>query len=123
MNLLDRNRQIPDNLFNANDIRATATPSPFELVAAPGSGLSLYLTDLLVSNGATAGRIKLVEDSGSALSDVIPYLHFAANAGTPKHFDPPLQITANTNIAYSSVSVTTHSIMVSGFTAPSSIAV
>jgi len=87
------------------------------LVSAPGSGLSLYVTDIIISNGATAGNVKLVEDTASA-ADIVEVMYFAVNGGAVINLKTPLKLTANKDLGYTSVDCTTHSITVSGFTAP-----
>jgi hypothetical protein len=86
------------------------------LKAAPGAGLSLYMTDILISNGATAGSVKLIDGSGGATK--VGTLYFAVNGGCAISFKTPIKLTANTALCVTSVSVTTHSVTVNGFTAP-----
>ena len=88
-----------------------------ELVATPGAGLSLYITDILISNGPVAGNILLEEDTGSAKTAIIQKLYFGVNGGTGRNFQTPLKLTANKNLGITSVSCTNHSITVSGYTA------
>ena len=108
---------IHPNLWKATDNQATAQTNT-ELKGTPGAGLSLYITDVVVSNGATLGNIKFVEDSGGTPVDIIEVMYFAVNGGAVINFKTPLKITANKNFGYTSVDVTTHSITISGFIAP-----
>ena len=85
------------------------------LKAAPGVGLKLYITDVIISNGATAGEIALLDGSGGSK---IFSIHPAANGGAAHSFRTPLALTANTLLAVTSVTVTTHDITVSGYIAP-----
>ena len=105
------------NLWSAVDNQSTAQTNT-ALKAAPGVGLSLYITDVIVSNGATAGNIKFVEDTAGASADKIEIMYFAANGGAVINFKTPIKITANKDFGYTSVAVTTHSITISGFIAP-----
>lgn len=89
-----------------------------QLKAAPGSGLSLYITDIIMSNGATAGNIKLVEDTTGTPVDIVEVMYFAINGGAVIPLTVPIKLTANTDLGYTSVTCTTHSITVCGFTAP-----
>ena len=89
-----------------------------EIIAAPGAGLSLYITDIIVSNGATAGNIKFVESTASSPVDKVEVLYFAINGGAPLCFKTPLKLSANVNFGYTSVTVTTHSVLVLGYAAP-----
>jgi hypothetical protein len=83
--------------------------------AAPGAGLSLYVTDLVLSNGATAGNITLLDGSGGT---VLFKLYPAINGGVSLNLRNPIKLTANTALCITSTTVTTHSIFVSGYIAP-----
>jgi len=87
-----------------------------QLVAAPGAGLSLYLTDVIISNGATVGSIKIVENG--TVTDIIENLRLAANGGAVINFRTPMRLTANVNLAVTSTTTDTFSVSVTGFTAP-----
>lgn len=95
----------------------TGAQTAVEVKATPGASLSLYITDVVVSNGATAGNVKLGEDT-AALVDKIEVMYFAINGGTALHFRTPIKLTANKNLGLTSVTCTTHSITVNGYTAP-----
>jgi hypothetical protein len=82
--------------------------------AAAGAGLKLYITDVIVSNGATAGNITLLDGSGGT---VLLELYPAINGGLTHAFRTPIALTANTLLAITSTTVTTHSVTVSGFIA------
>lgn len=83
--------------------------------AAPGASLSLYITDIVVSNGATAGNITLLDGSGgTVLFEIYP----AINGGATMSLRSPIKLTANTALCITSTTVTTHSIFVSGYIAP-----
>lgn len=103
--------------FRASENNSTAQTNN-ELVAAPGAGLSLYITDIVVSNGATAGSIRLVEDTAGTPVIIMNELYMAVNGGAVMQFKTPLKLTANKNLGYTSTSVTTHTITVSGYIAP-----
>lgn len=83
--------------------------------AAPGASLSLYITDLQISNGATAGNITLLDGSGGT---VLYELYPAINGGAVLTLRSPIKLTANTALCITSTTVTTHSIFVSGYVAP-----
>jgi hypothetical protein len=108
---------VHPNLWDASDNQSTAQTNT-ALKAAPGAGLSLYITDIIVSNGATAGNIKFVEDTAGTPVDKVEVMYFAVNGGAVIPLRTPIKITANKDFGYTSVSVTTHSITVSGFIAP-----
>ncbi len=84
------------------------------LKAAPGASLKLYITDIIISNGATAGNITLLDGSGGA---VLIELYPAINGGLYHSFRTPLALTANTLLAITSTTVTTHTVTISGFIA------
>ena len=100
--------------FNASADYATAQTNA-TVQAAPGAGLRLYITDLTISNGATAGNITLLDGSGgSVLYEIYP----AVNGGVALTFRTPIVCTANTPLAITSTTVTTHSVNVQGYVAP-----
>lgn len=82
--------------------------------AAPGASLSLYITDLQISNGATAGNITLLDGSGGT---VLYELYPAINGGAVLSLRSPIKLTANTALCITSTSCTTHSVFVSGYIA------
>ena len=85
------------------------------LKAAPGASLSLYVTDIVISNGATAGNVTLLDGSGgTVLFEIYP----AINGGATISLRSPIKLTANTALCVTSTSVTTHSVFVSGYIAP-----
>jgi len=82
--------------------------------AAPGASLSIYITDIVLSNGATAGNITLLDGSGgTVLFEIYP----AVNGGATMSLRNPIKLTANTALCLTSTTVTTHSIFVSGYIA------
>ena len=83
--------------------------------AAPGAGLALYITDISISNGATAGNITLLDGSGGT---VLYELYPAINGGAVLNLRNPIKLTANTALVITSTTVTTHSVFVAGFTVP-----
>ena len=101
------------NWFRASENYATAQTDN-ELVADPGDGFQICVTDVIFSNGATAGSLKLVETtSGSA--DVLELIYAPINGGAVINLSTPLCITASENLGFTSATVTTHSITVLGF--------
>jgi len=103
-------------LWTATDNQAAAQTDT-ALQATPGAGLSLYLTDIIISNGATAGSVKIVEDTAAAV-DIVELMYFAINGGCVINLKTPIKLTANKDLGYTSVTCTSHSITVCGFTAP-----
>lgn len=118
----DRNRRLlvnpyHPNLWSANEDHTTAQTNN-ELKAAPGAGLSLYITDIVVSNGATAGSIEFFEDTAGTPAQKVGIIYMAVNGGAVMNFATPIRITPNKNFGFTSTSVTTHGITVNGYTAP-----
>lgn len=85
------------------------------LKSAPGAGLKLYITDVIVSNGATAGNVTLLNGSGGA---VLLELYPGVNGGMAMPFRTPIALSANTALCITSTTVTTHSVTICGYTAP-----
>ena len=120
--ITDRNRRLLVNDRHPNAWRVTLNHSSaetdHELVAAPGANLSLYLTDVIVSNGATAGTVKIIEDTASAKTAIIDVMYLAVNGGAVINLKTPMRLTANKNLGFTSATVTTHTVTVCGYTAP-----
>lgn len=80
--------------------------------ASPGAGLALYITDIMISNGATAGNITLLNGSGgTVLFEIYP----AVNGGVSLNLKNPIKLSDATALCITSTTVTTHSVFVSGF--------
>jgi hypothetical protein len=115
----DMQRNLLVNITHPRLFRASADYASAQtnatVQAAPGAGLSLYVTDVIISNGATAGNITLLDGSGgTVLLEIYP----AVNGGVAHSFRNPLRLTANTLLAITSTTVTTHSVTVTGYIAP-----
>jgi len=118
----DRNRRLLVNTRHANSFAATDNQATAQtdtaLQAAPGSDLSLYITDVIISNGATAGNVKIVQDTAGTPIDILEVMYFAINGGAHLKLETPIRVTPNIDVGYTSVTVTTHSVTVLGYTAP-----
>lgn len=80
--------------------------------AAPWAWVALYITDIMISNGATAGNITLLDGSGgTVLFEIYP----AINWWVALNLKNPIKLTDNTALCITSTTVTTHSIFVSWF--------
>lgn len=118
----DRNRRLlvsstHPNLWRGNENNATAqTDNPIK--SAPGANLSLYITDIILSNGATAGTFLIEEDTAGAKTTLLGPYYLGINSGMSKKFQTPVRCTANKDIGYTTVTVTTHTVTVIGYTAP-----
>lgn len=117
--ITDRNRRLLVNTAHPNLWRASSDYASAQTNAsiktAPGASLSLYVTDIIVSNGATAGNITLLDGSGGT---VLIELYAAINGGAVVNLRTPIRLTANTALCITSTTVTTHSVTVTGYTAP-----
>jgi hypothetical protein len=84
--------------------------------AAPGAGLSLYVTDIVVSTGAaTALNVFFKEGATTVLGPY--YLEAVAGRGLHIRFATPKKITANTALTVTTSAAIAHSVDVTGFTA------
>ena len=120
--IADRNRRLlvntaHPNAFSATDNQSTAQTNT-ALQSTTGAGLSLYITDIIISNGATAGNVKIVEDTGGTPIDILEIMYFAVNGGASIRLETPIRVSPNVDIGYTSVDVTTHSVTVNGYIAP-----
>ncbi len=85
--------------------------------AAPGAGLSLYVTDIVCSTGAATAMNLFIEE-GTTTKVLGPYyLEAVAGRGFAIHFITPKKITANTLISVTTSAAIAHSIDITGFTA------
>lgn len=85
--------------------------------AAPGVGLSLYVTDIVCSTGAaTALNVFFEEGVTTVLGPY--YLEAVAGRGLALHFQTPKKITANTALTITTSAAIAHGIDVTGFIAP-----
>lgn len=107
------NKSHPRGFFTSADYASAQTNATVQ--AAPGAGLSLYITDIIISNGATAGNITLLDGSGGTVKfEIYP----AINGGVSISLNQPIRLTANTALCITSTTVTTHSVNVGGYIAP-----
>lgn len=95
---------------------SSSTLTDTTVKAAPGAGLSLYVTTIVVSTGsATAFNIFFEEGASTVLG---PYYLEAVNGrGFVINFTTPKKITANTALTVTTSAAIAHAIDVTGFTA------
>lgn len=85
--------------------------------AAPGAGLSLFVTDIVCSTGAaTAFNVFFEEGASTVLGPY--YLEAVAGRGVAIHLGTPKKITANTALTVTTSAAIAHSIDVTGFIGP-----
>lgn len=84
--------------------------------SSPGAGLSLYVTDIVVSSGAaTAMNVFFEESSTTVLGPY--YLEAVAGRGLHIKFATPKKITAATALTVTTSAAIAHSVDVTGYTA------
>jgi hypothetical protein len=74
--------------------------------------------DIVISNGAMVGMVKIVEDESGTPADVSQTFYLAINGGAAIHLQQPIRLTANKTLGFTSATVTTHSIAIHGYIAP-----
>lgn len=83
-------------------------------LAAPGSGVRLYIKKVTIANSSSA--FCTVDLRDGAAGSVLWTIPVPANGGAIEAFDPPLRLTANTALAFdASTATTTLSISANGF--------
>jgi hypothetical protein len=119
----DRNGRLFVNDGHPNDWAVnenhTTAQTNNALKAAPGAGLALFITGLILSTD-TAMNIKIVRNTGGTPTDVLGPYYFAANGGLTMQFKTPVRINTNQNIAFTSSAAGNHTVTVTGYTAPTS---
>jgi hypothetical protein len=88
------------------------------LQAAPGSGLSLYVTDWIVTNATLAITIKLEEDTASAKTAKTAIQYVPKDGGFVMKFETPIKLTANKDLGFTSTGTSNFGVEVHGFLAP-----
>lgn len=98
--------------WQANDNQSTAQTDTI-LKAAGGASTFLCVGTLVVSTD-TAMSVTLVENTASSAVIAGPF-YFAANGGIAITFSPPLILTVNDNLGYTSSAVGNHTVTVTGY--------
>ncbi len=83
------------------------------LVAAPVTGARLFVTDVVLSAGAQAGQVQLLNGSGGSV--VVGPVWLPANGSLAHHFGVPVKLGQATALCLTSQGVTTHSVTVHGY--------
>lgn len=84
--------------------------------AAPGAGLSLYVTDIICSTGAATAMNVFFEEGASKVLGPY-YLEAVSGRGFAIHFGTPKKITANTALTVTTSAAIAQAIDVTGFVA------
>jgi len=117
MALADVGRTKVDNRhpnFWRYTINTSAAQTSTEMVAAPGTGKHLVLTDVIMS-ALTANSIKLVEDTTSAV-DIHEIVYLGTTGNYSHSFAIPMALSSNVNLGFTSSASAAHSVTVTGFT-------
>lgn len=82
--------------------------------AAPGAGLSIYVTDIVFSSGAATAINAFLEEGATTVLGPY-YLEAVAGRGVSLHFQTPKKITANTALTITTSAAIAHSVDITGF--------
>lgn len=82
------------------------------VVSTPTATVALYITDIVIANGATAGQITLLDGIGGS---VIWNVFLGVNGPFGISLKTPIRLTANKPLCITSTTVTTHSVTINGF--------
>ncbi len=95
----------------------SAVQSNTTLVAAPGAGISIYLTDIIISANA-GGYVTLEEDPASAQTVIVQRLNFADDGGCSISLSAgnAIKLTANKALGVTSNTTDDFSITVAYYT-------
>lgn len=95
----------------------SAAQSNASLVAAPGAGLSLYVTDLVVNSesNAAGGRISILDDLTSTGEKI--RIHLGTGESKNHSFRQPIKLTAAKGLGITTAATAT-SVFIAGYTAP-----
>lgn len=108
---------VPGAMWSACEDETDAATDD-EIVPAPGAGLSLYITDIIVTNDATSAiTIKFIEDTASAKTNKTGTQKVPASGGFVANLRTPIKLTANKNFGYTSTGTSNYSVFVAGYTA------
>ena len=81
------------------------------VVSAPTAYVSLYITDIVIANGATAGEITLLNGSSGP---VIWRVYVGVNTTYAISLKTPIKLLPAVGLFLTSTSVTTHSVTICG---------
>ena len=106
------------NLQTPAVMAAFAAGADVQIIAAPNSGYSLYITDIVISNKTTAGSIQFEVDTASAKTKVTNIIWMGVAQNLTINFNQPIRCAANKNFGYTSVTETDMTVMVNYYIAP-----
>ena len=96
--------------FNASSDYAGAQTNA--TIQAAVAAVSIFITDITLSNGAVAGNMTLLDGSGGS---ILFEAYLAINSNLVVSLRTPIKLTANTLLAFTSTSSTTHAVNVTGY--------
>lgn len=111
-----RTRQDHANNWSYHENSSSALTDT-SVAGAPGAGLSNYVTDIIISNGAATALNVFFEEGASTVLGPF-YLEAVNGRGVVIRFSTPKKITANTALTVTTSDAHAHSIEVLGFIAP-----
>ena len=95
----------------------TEARSNYQILSTPGSGVSYYLTDLVLSPGSQAGSFTFTEAPLTVTTNVIDEIRVAANTMQSVGFKTPIVMSAGATLRISidTNSGATRTVIISGY--------
>lgn len=93
-------------------VNPTAITASTALVAAPGASLSIYVTDVSVSNAGATNNLVSIFDGASGIFDIFAA---ASGGGGVSNFRTPMKLTANTALNYTTSAASSTYVTVTGY--------
>ena len=88
------------------------------LIADPGSGLAVYVTDIVVTNDSTAAiTVFLESDTASAKTAITPTYKIPASGGMALSFRTPIKGTVHKNVGVTTTGTSNFTVEVHGYAA------
>lgn len=90
-----------------------------ELVAVPGAGLHLYITDIILTNSSTAAMTFLFEEDegGASEAQVLGKIYLPVSANLHIRFATAKKLSENVSFGFTNTGQSNASVTVCGFTA------
>jgi len=115
---------VASSTANTTSAQGSAITTTTQVLGLSGASLSYYLTDVVVSCGATASAVSVVSSTtaGNACAtspaNVVPALNLPVNGSLAINFHTPIKVTANSALCCKTSGSTAFSCLVSGYIAP-----
>lgn len=87
----------------------------YQLIAAPGSGVALHLTDIVVSAGLGGNTITFTEAPTGTRTSILDTIVVLARETRRVNLSVPLKMTDNSSLRLTSTNDTDHTVIVSGY--------